>query len=226
MLQSTTLHFLKALKKNNNKEWFDANRENYNKAKADFENLVTQVLQQIAHFDKSVAHLQAKECMFRINRDVRFSNNKAPYKTNMAMYISAKGKKAIDAAGYYFHLEPGKSFLAGGIWMPMSQELKKIRQEIDYNHEVFKKILGTKKFQTVFGSLDSSEGMALKRAPKGYEEDNPAIEYLKLKSFVATSPIPDELLTDKKLVVEIGKKMETVFPLVHFLHEALQTVSE
>lgn len=223
MLQSTTIQFLKTLKKNNNKEWFDANRKRYTDARADFEALVALVLMEVAKFDKSVAHLQAKDCMFRINRDVRFSSNKAPYKTNMAMYITAKGKKAMDSAGYYFNLEPGQSFLAGGIWMPMPNELKKVRQEIDYNFNAFEKLLKEKKFQTVFGGFDTSEGAVLKRAPKGYEEDNPAIEFLKLKSFVATAPFADEILTGKKLAVEIGKRFELLHPLVGFLNQALSS---
>ena len=118
MLQPATLSFLKDLKKNNNKEWFDTNRSRYDNAKADFESFVEAVLTPLRKIDPTVADLKAKDCTFRINRDVRFSKNKAPYKSNMAMYI-AKGGKKTNHAGYYFHCEPGHCFVGGGLWMPM-----------------------------------------------------------------------------------------------------------
>src|SRR5438045_2029908 len=115
MLQPATLTFLKALKKNNNKEWFEKNRGKYEDAKLDFENFVGSVLDKLRITDASIADLKPKDCTFRINRDVRFSKNKAPYKSNMDMYISKGGKKTNNA-GYYLHCEPGAAFLAGGIW--------------------------------------------------------------------------------------------------------------
>ena len=112
MLQQTTLQFLRSLKKNNRKEWFDANRRKYEDAKKDVENLSTEIITRLSRADESIAHLQPKDCMFRINRDVRFSKDKSPYKTNMGVYFSKGGKKG-NSGGYYFHLEPGNSFLAG-----------------------------------------------------------------------------------------------------------------
>jgi uncharacterized protein (TIGR02453 family) len=222
MLQKSTLQFLQTLKKNNSKEWFDANRNKYTGAKEDMTNFATEMLRIISRFDESVGHLEAKDCLFRINRDVRFSKNKAPYKTNMAMYISRGGKKALDTAGYYIHIEPGNSFMAGGIWMPMAPELKKIRQEIDYSFHDLLKILTNKKFKSTFGDLDKSEGYILSRPPKGYDADNEAIELLKLKSFIATMPLPDALLTDKKLIATIGKNFEIMHPFIQFLNRALE----
>src|SRR4051794_15333042 len=125
MLQSSTLRFLKDIRKNNRKDWFDANRNRFENAKNDFENFTADIIKRISRFDESVAHLEAKACTFRQHRDVRFSKDKSPYKINMGMYLSKGGKNGIQA-GYYFHLEPGKSMVAGGMWMPMAPELKKV----------------------------------------------------------------------------------------------------
>jgi uncharacterized protein (TIGR02453 family) len=222
MISTSTLQFLKDLKKHNNKEWFDANRDRYARAKTDFENMVAAMIQKLGSFDSSIAHLQAKDCMFRINRDVRFSKNKAPYKTNMAMYVSKHGKKAMDCAGYYLHVEPGASFVAAGIWMPMAPELKKVRQEIDYNFDEFQKLVKQKSFKNLFPDLDRSQGAVLSRPPKGYEADNPAIEYLKLKSFIVTTPLADDVLTGKPMLPTVSAAFKTAFPLVQFINRALE----
>ena len=117
MLQPSTLQFLTGLKKNNNKSWFEQHRKQYELAREDFHLLVGTAIKSIAGFDAPIGNLSAKECVFRINRDVRFSKDKRPYKNNMAGYFNKGGKKS-NGAGYYLHIEPGKSFAAGGIWMP------------------------------------------------------------------------------------------------------------
>jgi uncharacterized protein (TIGR02453 family) len=124
--------------------------------------------------------VDASKAIFRINRDVRFSKNKAPYKTNFGASINPGGKKSM-IAGYYVHIEPGKSFLAAGTYMPEAPYLSAIRQEIDYNLEEFKKIVGAKDFKKEFTSLSVED--ALKTVPKGYDKENPALEFLKLKHF-------------------------------------------
>ena len=221
MLQPTTLKFLQTLKKNNTKEWFDVNRKQYEIAKADFAALIDAVIKTFGKKDPSIANLQAKECVFRINRDVRFSKNKEPYKTNMGASITAGGKK-IAMAGYYIHLEPGgKSFVGGGLYMAEPDKLKKVRQEIDYNWDAFSKILQNKKFKEHYGDLDRSEGMSLVREPKGYEKYNPAIDYIKLKSWIGFQPISDKALTDKDLVKTITNAFEALYPLILFLNHAL-----
>jgi uncharacterized protein (TIGR02453 family) len=221
MIQPATLTFLKSLKKNNNREWFEKNRSKYEAAKLDFEQFVEEVLVKLRISDPTVSGLKAKDCMFRINRDVRFSKNKAPYKTNMAMYISKGGKKSNNA-GYYLHCEPGSSFIAGGIWMPMPPDLKKIRQEIDYSFDELIKITTNKKFKQAFGDLEKTAETSLTRPPKGYEEDNAAIEYLKLKSFIATSPVADDVFTSKDLVKKVVSQFEIIKPLVEFLNRAVE----
>ena len=222
MLAASTLQFLKKLDKNNNKAWFDENRKQYEAAKLDFANLTGQVITQFGKKEPSIALLQPKECVFRINRDVRFSKNKAPYKNNMGASIKAGGKKSL-VAGYYIHLEPGgKSFVGGGLYMPDARIVGKIRQEIDYNYAEFLKIVQNKKFVAQYGGLDFSEGMSLVREPKGYEKENPAIAYLKLKSWVATAPLSDTALQDKNLATQLTKAFEYLQPLISFLNEALE----
>jgi len=221
MLARTTLTFLIALDKNNNKPWFDAHRKEYEAAKLDFANLTGQVITQFGKKEPEIALLQPKECVFRINRDVRFSKNKAPYKNNMGASIKAGGKKSL-GAGYYIHLEPGgKSFVGGGLYMPDASIVGKIRQEIDYNYAEFLKIVQNKKFVAQYGGLDFSEGMSLVREPKGYEKDNPAIAYIKLKSWVATAPLSDTALQDKNLATQLTKAFEYLQPLISFLNEGI-----
>jgi uncharacterized protein (TIGR02453 family) len=219
MLQSSTIHFLKALKKNNNKEWFDKNRKIYEQAKADYLNFVTILLNEIQGFDPSLMELLPKQCIFRLNRDVRFSKNKDPYKTNFGASFS-KGAKKIQTAGYYFHLEPGENFVGGGLWMPMAPDLNKVRQEIDYCYKEFSSILKKPAFKSTYGDMDNS--MKLVRPPKGFDVDNPALEYIKLKSFVVTRTINDTELSDKQLVKNVVKDFKTIAPLVYFLNRAIE----
>lgn len=221
MIQQSTLQFLKDLKKNNKKEWFGANRKRFEDAKLDFENLTGEIIKKLGRIDESIAHLQPKECTFRQNRDVRFSKDKSPYKINMGMYLSKGGKKGFQP-GYYFHLEPGKSMLAGGLWMPMAPELKKVRQEIDYNWKDFQKIIQNRKFKTLFGDLERNTEYVLSRPPKGYDAENPSIEYLKFKSWIAATKVEDPLLGSKDLVKKVIGYFETVKPLVDFLNQAVE----
>lgn len=221
MIQKATINFLKEIKKNNNKPWFDKNRERYENAKSDFAIFVQQIIDKHAKKDLSLRELTAKSCMFRINRDVRFSKDKAPYKTNFGASINAKGKKAWDSAGYYFHLEPGASFAGGGLYMPPNDVLHKTRQEIDYNFSDFKKIISAKKFKTVFGELEKSAEYSLTRVPKGYTPDNSAAEFLKLKSYIASVPISDEDLIKPDLIKKVTTAFEALQPLLYFLNEAI-----
>jgi uncharacterized protein (TIGR02453 family) len=219
MLQPSTLKFLKDLKKNNNKAWFDANRKQYENAKMDFAALVDALINATATFDSAVSTLKAKDCMFRINRDVRFSKDKSPYKSNMGAYMNPGGKKA-DTPGYYFHCEPGQSFAAGGLYVPAPDVLAKVRQEIDYNFEEWKKIVDNKTFKKHFGKVDGIE--MLSRPPKGYTADNPAVEFLKMKSFIVSRPLTDSDLLHKNLVKEITRSFELLKPMTDFLNHAMQ----
>lgn len=221
MLQASTLKFLKGLARNNHKEWFDTHRKEYESAKSDFQTLINQVLRTLEKKEPALASLTPKDCMFRINRDVRFSKDKSPYKTNMGASIQAGGKKS-PLAGYYIHIEPGgKSFVGGGLYMPEAAALQQVRQEIDYNWEEFRRLLRAPGFKKTYGSLEKWEGMVLSREPKGYEKDNPAIEFLKMKSFVATRPISDASLLEPHLLKELAQALDNLRQFNKFLNRAL-----
>lgn len=221
MLAKNTVEFLQQLKKNNNRDWFEKNRKLYEAAKADYMLLVENILNGLKQFDASLIELEAKKCVFRINRDVRFSTDKSPYKTNMGAGFS-KGGKVMNFAGYYFHCEPGQNFIGGGLWMPDAINVKKVRQEIDYNATEFKAIVSNKTFIKLYKKLDDSKEYMLTRPPKGYDENNPAIAYLKLKSFTAGAAITDDELTKKTLVKNILTHFEAIKPLLDFLNRAIE----
>ncbi|WP_298300554.1 DUF2461 domain-containing protein [Hydrotalea sp.] len=222
MLQPATLHFLQQLAKHNNSNWFNTNRIKYEAAKADFLALTTQILSGCSKLEPDLLPLQPKDCIFRINRDVRFSTDKSPYKTNMGAAFSKGGKKSI-FAGYYFHVEPGKNFVGGGLWMPEKEVVQKVRQEIDYCRDEWKHIIKAKPFQQHYGDLSREPGMFLQREPKGYEKDNPAIAYIKLKSWVATKPILDADITHKNLLPSVIRAFEALQPVVHFINRAIES---
>ena len=219
MLQQSTLRFLKQLRSNNNKPWFDNHRQEYEKVKEDFINLVQQVLDNAARFDANLQNLQPKNCVFRINRDVRFSADKRPYKNNLAAYFNKDGKKG-EGAGYYLHIEPGKSFIGVGIWQPLPEVLAKIRQEIDYNLPGFKLLLKNAKFKKHFFNGLVTENK-LSRPPKGYNDDNPAIEWIKLKSFIVTCTISDADIVKKTFSKQVADVFGAALPLVNFIDKAL-----
>jgi len=219
MLQPSTLQFLRRIARNNNREWFHSNKLLYEAAKDDFERFVSNIITAIGKFDKSVIGLKAKDCTFRIYRDVRFSKNKDPYKINFGAYMTAGGKKSMKP-GYYIHVQPdGQSFLAGGAYMPSSPVLQAIRQEIDYNLKEFEGILKSKSFKKYFKKL---EGDSVKTTPKGYAKDHPAIGYLKHRDFLAVHNIPDAQLLSKKVVTHIAKAFEAMKPFNTFLARAYE----
>jgi uncharacterized protein (TIGR02453 family) len=221
MIDKQSLAFLKGLKENNNKPWFDAHRADYDKAKANFVDFVALMILKLEQLDPEIAaaQLEARKCVMRINRDVRFSKDKAPYKTNFGAMLNKDGKKG-QGAGYYIHVEHGASFVAGGIYMPMPPQLAAIRQEIDYNFDQFRSIVTNKGFlkHTTSGVTAYA---SLSRPPKGYAEGNPALDYLKMKGFIATKE-----LTNKDIVNEVGlqqadKTLAAVGGLVGFINRSL-----
>lgn len=220
MLQSSTLKFLRGLRKNNNKPWFDAHRNDYEDARNDFQKFIQSVLDKHSKNDSDLKELTAKKCMFRINRDVRFSKDKSPYKTNFGASMDKGGKKS-GLAGYYFHLEPGKSFFGGGIWMPQADTLKKVRQEIDYCFDEFQKIISTKKFRSIYGELYTGEGIQLSKVPQGFEKDNPAAAYLRFRSWLVLSDISDSTLTSKELLNKTIEGFSVMQPFIKFLNRPL-----
>ena len=218
MIEKSTLQFLTDLKKNNTKEWFDTNRKRYEAAKENVQNITGELIKAIGIHDEDIALLLTKDCTFRINRDVRFSKNKAPYKTNISAIFSKGGKKA-DTAGFYVHVEPGGAFVAAGYWNPEPKKLASVRQEIDYNFADWKKILAAKKFKQTFTEGLSKEDI-LQRPPKGYDAVNPAIEFIKLKSFIVTRKMTDAELQDKNFIKNIVTIFTAVKPMLDFLNSA------
>lgn len=219
MIQQYTIKFLKGLKNNNTKSWFDAHRQEYDLARKDFILLTSQLIKRIGEFDPPIGNLAAKECLFRINRDVRFSKNKDPYKNNMACYFNKGGKKA-NGAGYYFHLEPGKSFAGGGIWMPLPADLAKIRQEIDYDLDGWTRIISGSNFKKFFfEGVDSTD--VLQRPPKGYAAENPAMPFLKMKSFVVTRSFTDAEIKADNFATSVAKTFQAMKPMIDFINTAV-----
>lgn len=221
MLKTSTLKFLKDLKKNNNKPWFDANRAAYEAARSDFENFIQAVLDKHSRNDPDLKGLMAKQCMFRINRDVRFSKDKSPYKTNFGASMDKGGKKS-GLAGYYFHCEPGKSFIGGGLWQPEAPVIKKVRQEIDYSLDEFKKIMTGKKFKSYYGELYTGENVQLSKVPQGFEKDNPAAGYIRFKSWLVLHELKDTELTSPDLVKKTAEAFKLMQPFVKFLNRAVE----
>lgn len=206
-LDPDILKFLKQLKKNNDREWFEANKPRYKAAQENLIEFVDQMLSELIKFDKSLVGVEPKKCVFRIYRDVRFSKNKDPYKTNLGAHI-AGGTKMKPKAGYYLHIQPGSCMIAGGAYLPPAPWLKAIRKEIHHNAGDLKKVLKSASFKKYFGTM---EGEQLKTAPRDYDKDHPDIELLRHKSFLATHMIQDKQVTD----VDFGKHFLKVAKALH-----------
>jgi len=215
---SAILSFLKTISKNNNREWFEKNKPKYLIVKSHFEDFLEAFHQELLRFDESLSGLNPRKMGFRIYRDVRFSKDKRPYKVNMGAGFSEHGKMDQEP-GYYIHIEPGKSFIAGGLYMPDADKLSRIRQEIDYNTDAFLKIFNDRKFKKLFPSLDDFD--KLKTAPKGYPKDHPHIDLLKNKSYVVSHHFSDTEVLDKKFVKNAAEVAKTLKPLNDFLRAAI-----
>ena len=212
-MQSSTLQFLRNLEKNNNREWFNENKTLYQEAQQDVISFVEKLIEEMADFDEEMGKLEAKKSVFRIYRDTRFSKDKTPYKTNFGAGLGmGKGNKI---SGYYLHIEPGKSFLAGGVYKPEPSVLKTIRQEISAFGDEFKAILEQDEFRNYFRGLSVED--KLKKVPQGFEKDDKMAEYLKLKHFIVTHPVSDEQLLSENAFKEFAKIFKAMKPLNDFL---------
>lgn len=219
MIEASTLNFLKKLSENNTRDWFNAHKGDYEAARENVLQFTSKLIIGLSKFDSTIpVDLSPKDCVMRIYRDIRFSKDKTPLKTNFGIAISSNGKN-FKGPGYYVHIQPGKSFAAGGSWFPEAEELKAIRQEIDYNGSELRMILKEPSFIKEFGDLDR-EG-ALKTTPKGYSSDHEDIEYLKLKSFTAITQVSDKTLTQRSSSDSIISSLEKLFPLMAFLRNAI-----
>ena len=215
----TTLHFLKKLKINNNREWFDSNKTEYLASKEIFEEFVSELIKGINKFDKKVSlGLKPKDCTFRIYKDVRFSKDKTPYKNNMSASINPGGKKS-NIPGYYFHLEPDACFLAGGVYMPMPDVLKAIRQEIDYNPLPLINVLKSASFKKEFNGLDEED--KLKNPPKGFNKDHAHSEILKNRHFIVSQKFENKVILKKEGLSKTLDSFKAMYPFLDYLRKAI-----
>ena len=217
MLHKSTIDFLKKLKKNNNRDWFNKNKKLYEDAKYDFEIFVFELIQKISEFDESVSGLEPKDCIFRIYKDVRFSKDKSPYKTNMGASIN-KGSRKVPTAGYYVHIDPKECFLAGGLYMPMPDKLLLVRTAIYNNLKGLEKIINNKEFKKYFKEVWG--GDKLKTAPKGFDKEHPSIEYLKNKNFIVFSNVSEGKVLSKNYTDYAVKAFKAMKPFNDYLNKA------
>lgn len=218
-MEKRILDFLKALRKNNRREWFIENRDLYRQAQDDFSTFTNELIAGIEKFDPSIRGVRAGDCFFRIFRDVRFSRDKSPYKTNFGAFVVPGGKKS-GLAGYYLHVEPGnRSMIAGGIHMPPAPALKKIRAHIDTRYQELNVILKRKAFRDYYGGLDADK---LKTAPRGYSPDHPALDLLVFKSYTVARMVGDDELLKKDFMQKALRGFRLEKDFIDFLNRGLR----
>jgi len=214
------LNFLIHLKLNNERNWFKENEKFYQSAKTEFTDFIDSLIPVLKSIDDTIDVESSKECLFRIYRDVRFSKNKEPYKTNFGAFIAKGGRKTVNA-GYYIHFEPDQSFIGGGIYMPQPNYLKAIRTNIYNAPDSFKKILNEKKFKDLFGGI---EGEKLKTAPKGFPKDFPDLDLIKNKHFVVSKKVSNEFWLSGDLVQKVADIFKEQYPLNSYLNKIAEKV--
>jgi len=220
----TCISFLRELIANNHKEWFDANRDYYRKAKDEFDLFIERLIVEIRLFDPSIGQITAKDCVYRIYRDVRFSNDKTPYKNHFGAYIAQGGRKSL-LGGYYFHIEPANagylnhSMWAGGIYCPDAPTLKAIRTDICEYPEEYKAIIHNKNFTDTFKWFD---GNMLTTAPKGFPKDFPDIDLIKRKDYTYYRNIDDSTLYSDHLLEETIRVFKLMLPFNKFMNRAIK----
>ncbi|MDL2305894.1 DUF2461 domain-containing protein [Bacteroides sp. OttesenSCG-928-D19] len=207
--------FLKELRENNSREWFKANKDRYDALHKEYIGVVEQLISRIATFDPEIAGLDAKSCVYRIYRDIRFSSDKTPYKTHFGAYMTGFGGRTSPYGGYYLHIEPDHSLVSGGVWCPEPKMLKQLRQDIYNNIDEFTGILEDKKFKKIFGEL---EGETLKRMPDGFPKDCEYDYILKHKYFVVSSPKPEAFFYSKDWIDKVAEEFRVLYPFNKFLN--------
>jgi len=212
--------FLNALSKNNNREWFHENKSEYKSALDTFSKLVSEIIAGISKFDPELLDLEARDTIFRIYKDIRFSKDKTPYKTHFGAYMAKGGRKSPNA-GYYFHIEPENSFLAAGVYMVEKERLKAIRQEIVFQPEVYMKIVGNNNANG-YSRHDSED--KLKKAPKGFSPDFKYVEELKFKHYIFAKEYSNSQLLAKSFVDTAVNDLEGLYPYVDFLNSAMDYI--
>ena len=219
IIEKSTVQFLKNLRKNNEREWFHVNKPKYQAALENFIAVTQQIINGIAKFDPTLEDVEAKNCLFRIYRDVRFSKDKTPYKSHLVAKMTPIGRKGIEIGGYYFYLSPqNKSLLLAGLYAPPTPKLNKIRQEIDYNGKSLHQIIDKAAFKKDF---ELYKDHSLVRIPKGYDAEHQDAEYLRLKSFIYMQKVSDADVLDPKFAKTAISKFKKLQPFVKYLNTAL-----
>ena len=208
------IEYLRELRSHNDREWFMANKARYDALRQAFIEEVQELIDRVALFDPEIAGLEAKSCLFRIYRDIRFSPDKTPYKTHFAAYI-AQGGRASEKGGYYIHLEPDGCMLSGGVWCPPSPLLKRLRKDIYDQIEEFAAILEEPAFKKVYPALD---GETLKRMPVGFPSDSPYGDILRHKDFCVVSYKPDSFFFEKDWIERTVADFKLLYPFNRFLN--------
>ena len=207
--------FLKEIAAHNDREWFHAHQPEYKAARASYEAYVQEMILRIAAFDPSVAYQTPKTCIYRFARDTRFSNDKSPYKRHFGAFVCSHGRKSY-RGGYYLHLEPGNSLIAGGSWCPPAPLLKRIRETIVDDIDHFRSIVEAPDFHALFPVVGED---LVKTTPKGFPKDFPYSEYLRPRLYTVWHPIPDTLVSEPDSQDQIEQMFRTMAPLNAFLNE-------
>ena len=213
------MDYLSELSRNNNREWYHANKNDYKKATIEFEQLIQALIQEIGKFDSSILHNNPKDLTFKIVRDTRFSRDKSPYSPAFRAHISSKGKLPVPV-GYYLMVKPGnQSFLGGGLFADMFKDATTmIREYIVQNGGEWERIIHEPEFERYF----TVQGTVLKNVPAGYEKEHPQAEYLKFKSWYLEYPIKDEELKDAEAFLAKGAELFRIMkPFNDYLNKAL-----
>ena len=218
MITQATLDFLGGLKQNNNRAWFAAHRPAYESARAEFINLVDALIAGLAHFEPRVLELDPAACVFRIHRDTRFARHTAPFKPHLGAFITDRGRN-VARAGYYVHLEPGASLVAGGLYMPPAPELKAVRGALLDDAAALRRIIGRKNFVAAFGR--KLPGARLKTAPRDVPRDHPDLDLLRLKSYEIYRRIPNPTMRSPRLAKILIRYFATMHAYVAWLNRAL-----
>lgn len=214
-----TLDFLKELALNNSKEWMDDNKKRYQEAKQQVIELVSEVINQMQDIDPSLTGIDPRKTLFRINRDIRFSNNKDPYKTNFGAFLVEGGRQSGNP-GYYMHIMPSNNFIGGGIYQPSPETLQKVRQEIDYNGNEIRQIIEKKEFVKIYPKPFDED--KLKTAPRGYPKDHENLDLLQLKHYVFMRSVTDDELLSDNFIKKVVESFTALYPFNQFLQRAIE----
>ena len=211
---SEMIEFLSELRKNNDREWFTLHKQDYEAIRNKCFSEINVLISEICKFESSLSGLDAKDCVFRIYRDLRFSKDKSPYKTHFGIVLARGGRKCKTVAAY-LHIEPGQCGLYGGVWMPDRDFLRALRQDITDNFEEFSAIVEERGFLDEFGKV---QGETLKKVPAGFQEDCPGLEYVKMKQFLAIKPLKDNFFLSSDWQKNLVKSIKNLQPFLQFLN--------